>query len=273
MVTIADPGLAKSVMRSLTQPDVDATTLPCSAMAELSTVTARGVSSLEGLQYAVNLSSVTLEDSSVASLAPLSGLLRLQSLDSLGGSLTTLDSLADTPALTVLTVRDNALAGAVDLGRFPRLVQVDLSGNSITDVSGVDELPELWWLDMSDNQITDTAALSGAANLRVLKLNRNAIEVADVLSNLRQLDWIEMESNLLSNVDFVEHLDLRILKLSGNRITSVAGLARNRFLGAEQPYDLRHNCIDLASSDPFVQDLLSRGDSLLLDPQAECAAG
>lgn len=272
-VTISDPSLAKEVMRALSRPDTDANTLPCAAIAELTSVTARGVASLEGLQYAANLSSISLEDSSISTLAPLSGLLRLQSITVLSGSLQTLDSLVDAPALSVLKVRDNALEGTLDLSRFTRLVQVELSGNRVADIRGLGASPDLWWLDLSDNEMTDVSVLGDAANLRVVKLNRNAIEDASALGGLTQLGWIEMENNLLSNVDFLQNLDLRILKLSGNRITSVAGLARNRYLGAEQPYDLRHNCIDLASSDPFMQDLLARGESLLLEPQAECAAG
>src|SRR5690554_5247040 len=75
-ITFQDEELAQAVMRALDKPR-DATSVSCSDLADLTSVTASGVESLDGLEYAVNLSSVKLDDTTLTSLAPLSGLPRL----------------------------------------------------------------------------------------------------------------------------------------------------------------------------------------------------
>ncbi len=272
-VAIPDPALARAVMNSLRWDDRDATTIPCSQLARITSLMARGVGDLEGLQFAVNLSSLKIEDSDVASLAHLNGLTRLQTVEIVRGSLAGLDSLSDVPALTVLNVSGNSIDDLSAVARFPRLIHLQANDNRLSDISSLSVLRDLYWLELSDNDIADISALASLTSLGVLKLNRNAVTDAGPLAGLTKLGWIELEDNLLTDVDFVTNLELRILKLARNHITSVRGLASNRSLGAEQPYDLRHNCIDLASADPFLQDMLERGTSLLLEPQSECSAG
>jgi hypothetical protein len=72
-----------------------------------------------------------------------------------------------------------------------------------------------------------------------------------------------------ANVDFIKGLDLRTVDLSGNNITSVRGVAENRYIDGSRSVDLRGNCIDLTSEDPFTQDVVATGGGVQLEPQRE----
>ena len=48
---------------------------------------------------------------------------------------------------------------------------------------------------------------------------------------------------------------------------------RNAYLDGSRTVDLRNNCIDLNSADPFIIDVLERGERMLLEPQRDDCAG
>lgn len=266
-VTITDPVLAGAVLSRLAYEPADRADLPCSDLARLSELSATGVESLTGLEYAVNLGRLSLHESPVTSLAPLAGLQRLTSLVVQNGSLTSIDAVATLPALAVLDIRGSDVSDLAPLAQRTTLTYLDASGNDIADIAALAGMRDLFWLELSDNHITDISPLADLKRLSTLILAGNRVVDAGPLRGLTQLRRLELQGNLLTDVDFVESLDLQVLLLANNRISSVRGLARNRMLNASQPFDVRGNCIDLVSDDPFVQDLLERGTGLLLEPQ------
>ena len=273
-ITIADPALARSVLMTLAYEPADHADLPCSELARVTEVNTTGVESIAGLEYAINLNRLTLRESPVASLAPLEGLQRLTTVVVQGGHLTTIDVVATLPALSVLDISGSDVTDLSPLAQRPDLTYFVAPGNDIVDIAAIAELTQLFWLELTDNHIVDISALQGLTRLGTLKLGGNQVADAGPLSGLTSLRRLELHRNQLTDVDFVENLNLQILYLADNRISSVRGLASNRSLSASEPYDLRNNCIDLASDDPFVQDLLERGTGLLLEPQdAECVGG
>lgn len=270
-VTITDPALARAVLSALAFQPADRAEVPCAAMAQLSEVSTTGVESLAGLEYAINLNRLTVRQSPVPTLEPLAGLQRLASVVVQGGRLTSIEAVATLPALSVLDIRGSDVADLTPLAQRTGLTYLVAPDNDISDLAPLAGLTDLFWLELSGNHITDVTPLAGLQRLSTLKLDGNQIADAGSLAGLGRLQRLELQGNLLTDVDFVESLDLQVFSVADNRVTSVSGLARNRMLSAAEPYDLRNNCIDLASDDPFVQDLLERATGLLLEPQdMEC---
>jgi len=266
-VTITDPALARAVLSALAYQPADRAEVPCSDMARLSEVSTSGVESLAGLEYAINLNRLTVRQSPVTTLAPLAGLQRLTSVVVQGGRLTSIEAVATLPVLSVLDIRGSDVSDLTPLAERTGLTYLVAPDNDISDVSALAGMSDLFWLELSGNHITDVSPLAGMQRLSTLKLDGNQIADASPLAGLTRLQRLELQGNLLTDVDFVEALDLQVFSVADNRVTSVRGLARNRMLSAAEPFDLRNNCIDLTSDDPFVQDLLERGTGLLLEPQ------
>lgn len=271
-ITIPDARLGRAVNQALnpglTVEDTPNTQVRCSAMARVTTLTGSNVESLEGLQYAINLSEIRLRSSPVRSLAPLAGLPRLNVLNIVGGRLTSLHSLPRLPTVTALDISGNLVKDLSPLAALPALSYLNAKDNAIGNISTLAQLTELQFVDLSDNLISDVSALAGHSKLFTLVLNDNHVDDAGPLASLVGLDRLELSNNLLTDTDFAAGLALRTLRLAGNYISSVGGLAQNPHIRDFRTLDLSNNCISLDPEDPFslvVQELAN----LRLEPQRD----
>lgn len=269
VVTINDPALFDAVATHLFESNHEVTELRCSDLARVTRLRVTGAGSLAGLEYAINLSELIVRNSSVSSLAPVEGLARLTTLNVIGGSLTTLRSVTTLPALVALDVSDNLVTDLTPLADVPGLTYLKADGNALADISGLAGIIGLTWVDLSDNLITDITALAGHEGLETLLLNDNFIGDAGPLRGAVRLQRLGLANNNLVDVDFIQGLELRTVDLSGNNITSVRGIAQNRYIDGSRSVDLRGNCIDVTSEDPFTQDVVAIGGSVRLDPQRD----
>ena len=162
-VTIPDEVLRQAVRDALNKPEGDIT---CADMASLTELRQRGrqgengipnrfVENLEGLQYAVKLTTLQLM-----------GNLTLNDV-------TLLSTLTE---LTDLDLSGNRIGDIGPLSTLVNLTRLDLGFNlDIEDVSPLSNLTGLETLVLNINQITDLAPLSTLTNLRRLDLGTNFI--------------------------------------------------------------------------------------------------
>lgn len=267
-VSVPDPSLRKAVTRQAGLPE-DAP-LDCLALAGLRTVRTSDVERLDGLEHAVNLSSLTVERSRIASLQPLRGLDRLNTVILPGGSVPSLEPLRGLAHLQFLDLTDNRVTDLTPLTELPQLSVVKLSGNSIADLSPLADSTELIVLEADGGQIEDLTPLSGRTELHRLKLNGNRVRDASVLSGLPRLAWLELADNDLTDMGFIAGLRIELLDLSGNRIEDIAPLGQSLSVHAGGRFDLRENCLRIDGGDPFLQDLRDRRVNVMLEPQKDC---
>ena len=138
-----------------------------------------GISSLDGLQYATNLTSVSLGDNVITDITPLLGLAALQDAN----------------------VSYNQISGTVpSLAGLTSLTRLNLSGNQIDDVSGIAGAVTLESLWLNGNQITQAAPLAGLVNLIELDLSDNQIEDVSPMVGLTNLSYLGLAGNRISDV-------------------------------------------------------------------------
>ena len=163
-VAIPDEVLRQGIRDTLNKPEGDIT---CADLAGLTELRIRGrqgtdpqtpdkfVANLEGLQYAVNLTTLQLM-----------GNFTLKDV-------TLLSTLTE---LTTLDLSGNRISDVTPLRTLVHLKTLDLGYNlNIRDVSPLRGLIELETLVLNINQITDIAPLSNLTNLRKLDLGTNLI--------------------------------------------------------------------------------------------------
>ncbi len=233
----------------------------------------REIRNLAGLQLAVNLAELSLEQNRISDLSPLSGLRNLRRLD-LGsnavadlsplGALTDLqrlslgdNNIADLSALSGLgglrrlELAQNAITDLAPLGALTGLQELFLALNNLSDLSPLSALGSLRSLDITANAITDLAPLGALTDLRSLYLSGNKVSDLSVLAGLMDLWRLELEWNPIDDLSPLGGLrKLRGLGIGGPRqrplLDQVRALPRFRDLGELSLEDFGDGLADLS---------------------------
>ena len=145
------------------------------------------ISDLTGLEYAIKLTWLILDDNSISDISVLSELTKL----------------------TSLYLSSNLISDISSLSGLTNLGLLILDDNSISDISSLAGLTNLTWLHLWDNSISDISVLMGLTNLEVLYLRNNSISDLSALvtnTGLGSSDAVNVEGNPLSSVSIDTHI-------------------------------------------------------------------
>ena len=182
-VTFPDAHL-EAAIRDVLAKHSDAIT--CDDMASLTefVATGRGVVDLEGLQFAVNLATLTLNVNHISDLTPLQGLTNLTTLDLPVNDISDLSPLQSLSNLTSLSLFENNISNLSPLRNLTGLMGLYLGNNLISDLSPLQNLTNLTVLVLQNNNISDLTPLQGLADLTLLELSGNPISnISDLVRN------------------------------------------------------------------------------------------
>ena len=225
---IPDPSLRAAVQAALGLGSSQAPTI--GHLATLETLERVGsqndpapIRSLEGLQHAVNLETLTLRNNQIADIAPLAGLTGLQRLSLQVNEVADITPLANLTELTTLNLGGNRIADITPLAGLTELSWLMMSANQIADVAALGGLDELYFLRLSGNRISDVTALAGLDSIHNLQLFGNQITDLAPLSGLDTLRYLDLRQNQIANLAPLSGLTgLWYLYLSYNQITDIA---------------------------------------------------
>ncbi|MGE5295368.1 MAG: leucine-rich repeat domain-containing protein [Solirubrobacterales bacterium] len=173
-VYIADPRLKEVIEGELWTVDPSA-----EDMLGLTSLTIRsaGISSLTGLEYAVNLRSLDLRENQITSVEPLSGLTNLESLNLSMNKIGSILSLSALTELTMLDVHDNHdVSDISSLSGMTKMQSLTLRHNTISDISALSGMSDLRHVDLFENQIADISSLAGKTHLSYVDLRSNPLD-------------------------------------------------------------------------------------------------
>ena len=205
------------------------------------------MSSLIGLEYAEQLTDLSLEYEELSDLTPLAGLADLKYLSLYNNQISDVTPLNGLIDLIGLDLSDNNISNIAPLTGLINLTDLDLSDNQISviasldgldsleyliihsnqiiDVSGLVGLDSLIGLAIYHNQISDITPIAGLASLEWLDLYSNEIYNLPDLSGLVNLDWLDLGYNSISDITSLGELDsLIFLSLDGNSISDITSL-------------------------------------------------
>jgi len=248
VVNIPDENLRAAINGMLGKsPNEDITNTELARISHLN-AERRGITDLTGVEYLVNLTSISFGDNPISDISPLSSLTKLSQIYSWHNqisdisplsSLTNLNRLAlgdnqisDISALSSLTklvvleMSMNQVSDLSPLSSCTSLVELEIEGNLVSDISILSSLPNLSLLDLRENQVSDISALSSLTKLAVLELGRNQVSDISTLSSLENLTVLDLEDNLIRNISpFFSLTKLTVLTLDSNQIRSVKPLS------------------------------------------------
>ena len=150
---------------------------------------------LTGLEYAINLSRLTLHKNSISDLTPLQNLTNLTEFESTRSSISNITPLRNLTNLTRLDLNANRIIDISALQNLTSLRELDLGGNSIITITSLQNLTNLGELIFSNNFISDITPLQNLTNLTRLDLESNEIEDVAPLARLTNLKELLLYAN------------------------------------------------------------------------------
>lgn len=256
-VLIPDPAVESTIRDILGIPAGQSTTAADLLGLTVLDISNQGVTSLEGLQFAVNLTQLTADGNEIADLSPIANLGRLRTLylsDNAVSDLTPLlrlrnlktlylenNRVSDLSALENIDLYDlslgaNEIADLSPLANAVHMQRLNLHGNRISDISALQSMPLISWLSLNANQITDLAPLSRLTALETLLISHNAVYDSSPIATNTGLTQLDLSSNYITDISPLSSLTrLESLDLSANTrlsdLSATAALQNLRTLG------------------------------------------
>lgn len=194
-----------------------------------------GIKSLEGLEYAINMTSLDLTGNEVIDLTPLKGCKNLETLElddqylaESGQYLTDISSLKDLTKLKKLVLKNNKIEDLSAIGNLTDLEELDLYGNrGIKSIDGFENLKKLKKLILNrTGGITDISPLKECKDLEELSIQNNKVSSIEALKDHEKLKLLDISGNKqITDLSPLEKsTKLTRLLANGNKIESLDSL-------------------------------------------------
>jgi hypothetical protein len=145
----------------------------------------RDITSLVGLEHAVNMYSLGLGDNRyIRDISPLAGMTEI----------------------VYLTLSQNRIEDISPLAGMIHLKELDIHHNQICDISPLAGLTNLRWLAIRENPIRDISALAGLTRLETLKLSYTEISDISPLAEMKCLRNLDMRECPLDRSAYATHI-------------------------------------------------------------------
>lgn len=184
-----------------------------------------GLSTVAGLSGAASLNYLNLSSNTLRNLEVLAPMTTLVELDLKHNAVTDLSYLQNLTNLQTLDVSYNALTTLSPLASCAKLSWLAADNNQLTDLSGVNSLPLLNHLSVDYNQLTDVSILAACTELTNLSIASNSITDISSLNTLTKLEIFDFSSNQISALpEWPDGCPLKTIDGSYNGLASIDSL-------------------------------------------------
>ena len=256
-----DANLERAVRMSIGKPEGDVTDQDMLGL-YLLCASGSSIRDLRGLEYAVNLQELYLDNNAISDISCLPRSTNLRILKLQSNAISDISRLAVLTNLADLNLSNNAISDISCLAGLTNLGNLNLSNNAISDISCLAGLTNLQDLYLSNNAISDISCLPPATYLGDLYLDNNAISDISRLAGLTGLQFLWLRGNKIADISCLAALtNLRELRLSNNAISDISSLGGLTWL---HHLDLSSNAI----SDISCLAVLTKLEHLYLQSNA-----
>jgi internalin A len=182
---------------------------------------------LSSLAELPELEALSVRGTDLADVTPLTGLMRVLSLDCSGTQISDLAPLARLSALQWLDCSQTQISDLAPLARLSALQWLDCSQTQISDLAPLAKLSALQSLNCSQTQISDLAPLAKLSALQSLNCDETQVSDLAPLATLSALQSLDCSGTQISDLAPLAKLSaLQLLDCSHTQITDLAPLAR-----------------------------------------------
>ena len=224
-VNIPDTNLHAAIAEALDKaPNARVTVNEMATLQELSAVS-MDIRDLAGLEAAVNLEVLRLENNSISNISPMAGLIRLRHVELEENKITDLSPLEGLIGVEHLRLGNNLIVDLSPLEGLINLRGITLHHNAISDLSPLAGLVKLEWIGMSHNPVADLTPLSGLTNLHNYHSWGTPILNLSAIAKLPKLREINVCGGEISDISaLADAKGLKELYLPGNEVSDLSPL-------------------------------------------------
>lgn len=222
-----------------------------SVSSNTNTVNTAKIKSLEGIQYATNITGLQCAIQALTYVPPLEDLTKLQKITLKNNNLTNIDFLENS---------------SVEI--------LDISANKISSLAPLSTLSNITELNIGDNtSLTDFTPIANLTTLEVLKIGSNSTyDITDIsfVENLENLTELKIYSHSLEDISPIQSLtSLEVLNLNGNNGSEISDLSALQNLENLRSVDLnfRSKVYDISPLQT-VSTIMVRDQRPVLPPTA-----
>lgn len=215
----------------------------------------KGITNLEGLQYARNLESLNLRWNEITDISRLSGLAELSSLNMSQNDIVDISVISHLQKLDLLDMHENEISDISAIGCLPDLRILDIHCNHVQNISALSGLTSLESLTLYENDIDAISPLAGLGGLINLDLDGNRVRDVSAIQGLHNLEYLRLNGNSIIDISPLAELrSIRTLSLSENQIDNITALGQ---LATLYNLDIQHNAVHDLSPIVNLKRLLS----------------
>lgn len=183
------------------------------------------LSSIVGLESAVNLTHIDLSSNAIRNISPLAGLSKLQEVSLAHNALNDLSFLSGLTAVTTLDVSYNNLTTLSPITSLSAMKKVVANNNVLTEINGFEKLTALTEVNLSNNTIENVSALASCTELAKLNISTNALKDISELSKLNKLTDLNFSNNKVTKLpQFQKDCELVNIDGSYNKLDTLVPL-------------------------------------------------
>lgn len=158
----------------------------------------RNLTSLQGIEYFINLQELNLSGNALVDSRPLE---KLQSLVTLNIGFNQFESIQfNHPNLEVLIVEENRLSSIDFVRSLESLVALDIRGNRVADLSPLENSHHLHTLNIRDNQVKNLDVLKGKDQLVNLNARDNQLTSIEPIVELPLHERLYLDGNAIGDL-------------------------------------------------------------------------
>ena len=225
-INVPNANLRKAINEALGKgPNARITADEMATLRELHAVS-MDIKNLRGLEAAVNLEDLRLNNNLISDLSPLVGLTKLHRVELEENLITDLSPLEGLTNVEELHLGHNLITDLSPLEGLINLRGISLHHNAITDLSPLAGLIKLEWIGMSHNPLADLTPLSGLTNLHNFHSWGTPVVNLAAIAKLPKLREINVCGGDISNISaLADAKGLKELYLPGNKVSDLSPLA------------------------------------------------
>lgn len=168
------------------------------------------------------LTSLTLSNCGLSTIADLTGAQKLVYLDLSSNTIRNLEALSDMSSLSELYLQHNALTSLEALSTLGNLTKLDVSYNSLSSLSPLSNCVLLKWVHAGNNQLSSAKGVAGLSLLTHLYLDYNNFSGVESLSGCKSLTNLSISNNQVSDLSPIAGLDqLVVFDFSYNSVSAL----------------------------------------------------
>ena len=183
------------------------------------------IESLEGLQYAKNLTELMIAGQSVQSLEPIAGLQELVFLNLSNNRISNIQPLEELDRLHVLILDNNDIRDLQTLSTLIQVTELNLENNEIIEISPLGGIGDLRRLNLKGNKVHNIRVFRELDGLESLNLEGNEIDDVMDLADLKTLTWLNVGDNQIADIrELADLTKLQWFYMGDNEISNIAVL-------------------------------------------------